>query len=57
MSDEWKKTKNPEPYTLVEILMHDGSIHLDMMVKGKYGNLEWRNWDDRAVIGWREQKM
>lgn len=24
-----------------------------MMVKGKYGNYEWRNWTDKCVVGWR----
>lgn len=33
---------------IVEILMNDGKIHTDMMVKEKYGNLTWRNWDDKA---------
>lgn len=34
----------PELYKEVEILMTDGSIKRDIMVKGKYGNYEWRNW-------------
>lgn len=25
-----------------------------MMIKGKYGNYTWRNYTDRAVLGWRE---
>lgn len=35
----------------VEILMTDGSIKRDIMVKGKYGNYEWRNWTDKCVVG------
>lgn len=56
MKDEWNRTNNPKSYHLVEILMKDGTIHVDMMVKAKYGNLVWRNWDDRFVVGWREQR-
>lgn len=55
MNNEWNKKGNPKPYELVEILMHDGTIHVDMMVKAKYGNLTWRNWDDRFVAGWRKR--
>lgn len=54
MSDEWNKTSCPTPYKIVEILMNDGKIHKDMMVRAKYGNLTWRNWDDKAVVGWRK---
>lgn len=54
MKNEWNKTSYPAPYELVEILMKDGKIHTDMMVRAKYGNLTWRNWDDKAVIGWRK---
>lgn len=43
----------PELYKEVEILMTDGNIKRDMMVKGKYGNYEWRNWTDKCVVGWR----
>lgn len=43
----------PELYKEVEILMTDGSIKRDIMVKGKYGNYEWRNWTDKCVVGWR----
>lgn len=49
----WNKTDNPKPYEQVEILMKDGKIHTDRMVKTKYGSLTWRNWDDRYVTGWR----
>lgn len=51
MSNEWNSKSYPVPYELVEILMEDGKIHTDMMVKAKYGNLTWRNWDDKAVVG------
>ena len=43
----------PELYKEVEILMSDGNIRKDMMIKGKYGNYEWRDYVDTAVIGWR----
>ena len=46
----------PELYKEVEILMSDGNIRKDMMIKGKYGkygNYEWRNYVDTFVIGWR----
>lgn len=51
--EEWNKTGNPRPYELVEILMENGKVHRDMMVRTKYGSLTWRNWDDRFVTGWR----
>lgn len=44
----------PELYKEVEILLKDGTTRKDMMIKGKYGNYEWRNYTDRAVLGWRE---
>ena len=44
----------PELYKEVEILFKDGTTGKDMMIKGKYGNYEWRNYKDRAVLGWRE---
>lgn len=43
----------PELYKEVEILMTDGSLKRDMMIKGKYGNYEWRNWSNKYVVGWR----
>ena len=43
----------PELYKEVEILMSDGDIRKDRMVIGKYGNYEWRDYVDTAVIGWR----
>lgn len=57
MNNEWNRTSYPEPYKLVEILVCDGKIHTDMMVRAKYGNLTWRNWDDKAVLGWRKQHL
>ena len=44
----------PELYKEVEILLKDGTTRKDMMIKGKYGNYEWRNYTDRAVLAWRE---
>lgn len=57
MNNEWNSRSYPDPYELVEILMKNGKIHTDMMVKAKYGNLTWRNWDDKEVVGWRKQSM
>ena len=56
MKDNWilKEDELPNAYEEVEILMMDGSVHNDMIVRGKYGNLEWRNYVDRSVKAWRE---
>lgn len=43
----------PPLYERVEIIMTDGTIREDMMIKGKYGNLIWRNYTDAYVAGWR----
>lgn len=50
----WNFDTTPELYKEVEILLKDGTTRKDMMIKGKYGNYEWRNYTDRAVLGWRE---
>lgn len=50
----WNFDTVPELYKEVEILLKNGTIVKDMMIKGKYGNYEWRNYTDRAVLGWRE---
>lgn len=44
----------PELYKEVEILLKDGTTRKDMMIKGKNDTYEWRNYTDRAVLGWRE---
>lgn len=56
MKDNWilKEDELPNAYEEVEILMMDGSVHKDMIVRGKYGNLEWRNWTERSIKAWRE---
>lgn len=56
MENKWilKEDELPNAYEEVELLMFDGSIHRDMIVRGKYGNLEWRNWEDKSVKAWRE---
>lgn len=56
MKEDWilKEDELPNAYEEVEILMIDGSVHKDMIVRGKYGNLEWRNYTDRSVKAWRE---
>lgn len=43
----------PPLYEIVEIIMTDGTIREDMMIKGKYGNRIWRNYTDAYVAGWR----
>lgn len=43
----------PPLYEIVEIIMTDGTIREDMMIKGKYGNCIWRNYTDAYVAGWR----
>lgn len=50
----WNFDTAPELYKEVEILLQDGAIVKDMMIKGKYGNYTWRNYTDRAVLCWRE---
>lgn len=56
MKNDWilKEDELPNAYEEVEILMMNGSVHKDMIVRGKYENLEWRNWDDRSIKAWRE---
>lgn len=43
----------PPLYERVEIIMPDGTIREDMMIKGKYGNYEWRDYTGAYVVGWR----
>lgn len=43
----------PPLYKMVEILMGDGTARRDMMIKGKYGNYEWRDYTGAYVVGWR----
>lgn len=50
----WNLDTAPELYKEVEILLQDGTIVKDMMIKGKYGNYTWRNYTDRAASCWRE---
>ena len=50
----WNYGNTPELYKEVEILLKNGTTKKDMMIKGKYGNYEWRNYTDSAVLGWRE---
>lgn len=51
--NNWNYVDNPELYKKVEILLNDGSVREDMMIKGKYGTYEWRNWVNRHVKAWR----
>lgn len=55
---EWIKNytigeNRPPLYEMVEIIMPDGTIREDMMIKGKYGNYEWRDHTYAYVVGWR----
>ena len=56
MENNWilKNDELPSAYEEVEVLMTNGDIHRDMIIRGKYGNLEWRNWKDRKIKAWRE---
>lgn len=54
--NDWilKDDELPNAYEEAEILMIDGkNIHRDMIIRGKYGNLEWRNWEDKSIKAWR----
>ena len=51
--NNWNYCDKPELYKKVEVLLSDGTVREDMMIKGKYGNYEWRNWIDKYVKAWR----
>lgn len=55
IENKWilKDEELPSVYEEVEILMFNGDIHRDMIIREKYGNLEWRNWVDKNVKAWR----
>lgn len=52
---KWYTTteKLPKLYEVVEVLIKDGKISKDMMIKGKHGNHEWRMTNDHYIVGWR----
>lgn len=54
--NEWisKNDELPNAYEEVKVLLDDGNITKDMIVRGKYGNLEWRDHADRFVKAWRK---
>lgn len=54
--NEWiyKDDELPSAYEEVKVLLDDGNITKDMIVRGKYGNLEWRDHADRFVKAWRK---
>ena len=54
--NEWisKDDELPSAYEEVKVLLNDGNITKDMIVRGEYGNLEWRDHADRFVKAWRE---
>lgn len=49
--NNWNYFDSPELYKKVEILLNDGTTRQDMMVKGKYGTREWRDYVN--VVAWR----
>lgn len=53
---EWisKNDKLPNAYEEVKVLLDNGNITKDMIVRGKYGNLEWRDHADRFIKAWRK---
>lgn len=54
--NEWisKNDELPNAYEEVKVLLNDGIITRDMIVRGEYGNLEWRDHADRFVKAWRK---
>lgn len=54
--NEWilKEDELPNAYEEVEVLLTDGRIRKEMIVRGKYGNLEWRDYADKYIKAWRE---
>lgn len=51
--NRWNYFDSPELYKKVEVLLNDGTTTEDMMIKGKYGNYEWRNYTNHSVTAWR----
>ena len=49
-----KNDELPNAYEEVKVLLNDGNITKDIIVRGKYGNLEWRDHADRFVKAWRK---
>lgn len=52
-------SKNEElhnAYEKVEVLIKDGNIHKDIIVRGKYENLEWRDHADMFIKACRKIK-
>lgn len=43
----------PELYKYVEVILSDGTIRKNMLVKRKYGIYEWRDYTSCYVVGWR----
>ena len=54
--NEWisKNDELPNAYEEVKVLLDDGNITKDMVVRRKYGNLAWRDHADRFVQAWRK---
>lgn len=57
--DEWiyKNDELPNAYEKVKVLLDDGNTSKDMIVRGKYGNLEWRDHADRFIKAWRSMEQ
>ena len=51
--NRWNYFDSPELYKKVEVLLNDGTTTEDVMIKGKYGNYEWRNYTNHSVTAWR----
>lgn len=56
MSNDWilKEDELPNAYEEVKILLINGIVTKDMIIRGKYGNLEWRKFSDSDIKAWRE---
>lgn len=56
-NNKWisKNEELPNVYEEVEVLIDDGHIRKDMIVRGKYGNLEWRDHADMFIKAWRKK--
>lgn len=54
--NEWVSKNDilPNAYEEVKVLLDDGNISKDMIVREKYGNLEWRDHADRFIKAWRK---
>lgn len=56
MSNGWtlKEDELPNAYEEVRVLLTNGSISKDMIIRGKYENLEWKRFSDSNIKAWIE---